>query len=360
MADVDYDDYGGYSPPSQPEGGPVGIGRTQRLINLAGAASSVALVVGLCVWGYNLAVRDVRGVPVMRALDGPMRIAPEDPGGRVADHQGLAVNSVAAVGVAGELADTLMLAPKATELDLDDEAGLRELPPEEPVVIAGDTGEGGLEPEAADAPTLDDPLALAIPAEGAGGTGVAAALADAMSDTAPLSAAADTVAVPESAVAASPPDGTTDAGTDLAVAEALAADPAVEGGMAKSLRPRLRPQKQAAAAAAPASNVDAVQATTSATPVPDEIRPEAIKSGTRLVQLGAFDSADQARGEWARLRARFPELLARKSLVVQSAESGGRTFWRLRAHGFDGEDDARRFCTAMLAEGATCIPVAQR
>ena len=47
-------------------------------------------------------------------------------------------------------------------------------------------------------------------------------------------------------------------------------------------------------------------------------------------------------------------------MVVQSAQSGGRTFYRLRAHGFAGEDDARRFCAALLAENAACIPVAQR
>jgi SPOR domain len=46
--------------------------------------------------------------------------------------------------------------------------------------------------------------------------------------------------------------------------------------------------------------------------------------------------------------------------VIQSAESGGRTFYRLRAHGFDGDDDARRFCAVLQAQAADCIPVAQR
>ena len=47
-------------------------------------------------------------------------------------------------------------------------------------------------------------------------------------------------------------------------------------------------------------------------------------------------------------------------MVLQPAESGGRTFYRLRAHGFDDEDDARRFCSAFVAQNATCIPVPQR
>ena len=61
-----------------------------------------------------------------------------------------------------------------------------------------------------------------------------------------------------------------------------------------------------------------------------------------------------------KLQSRFGDLIATKSMVVQSAQSGGRTFYRLRAHGFTGEDDARRFCAALLAENAACIPVAQR
>ena len=91
-----------------------------------------------------------------------------------------------------------------------------------------------------------------------------------------------------------------------------------------------------------------------------EVDVASLPAGTRLVQLGAFDNEDQARGEWDRLAARFGDLMVGKSRVVQSAQSGGRTFYRLRAHGFDGEDDARRFCSALVAENAECIPVALR
>jgi hypothetical protein len=52
--------------------------------------------------------------------------------------------------------------------------------------------------------------------------------------------------------------------------------------------------------------------------------------------------------------------MAEKAMVVQPAESGGRTFYRLRAHGFEGEDDARRFCSAFVSENAVCIPVPQK
>ncbi len=49
-----------------------------------------------------------------------------------------------------------------------------------------------------------------------------------------------------------------------------------------------------------------------------------------------------------------------KDRLIQRAESGGRTFYRLRAMGFDDLADARRFCSALVAEEAACIPVVVR
>ena len=124
--------------------------------------------------------------------------------------------------------------------------------------------------------------------------------------------------------------------------------------LVKSLRPKARPGTTDTQAAAIA-NVQDVAAV-----APLEIDPTTIAAGTRLVQLGAFDDDAAARGEWAKLQGRFAELIAGKAMVVQAAQSGGRTFYRLRAHGFGNEDEARRFCAALLAENASCIPVSQR
>ena len=63
---------------------------------LAGAAVFVALVAGMGLWSYNLGTRDAGEVPVIKAIDGPARIQPEDPGGLQAAHQGLEVNRVLA------------------------------------------------------------------------------------------------------------------------------------------------------------------------------------------------------------------------------------------------------------------------
>jgi SPOR domain len=305
MAEIDFDDFEEASY-AQPQGG---NGRYGRYINMAGAASSVALVLVLAVWGYQLAMRDVTGVPVMRALDGPMRVAPENPGGQEASNQGLSVNAVASTGIASPVADRVKLAPTATALTDEDAAGL----------AAPVASTGAETAKAADANAV-----------------VALGTITATANVAPAEDG-DLPAVEE----------------DPAIAAALAEATAsvdLSGGIAKSLKPHARPGTGAAASAASVTEV--VAAT--------EIDPATIAIGTRLAQLGAFDTPEEAKAKWAALAGQFTEVMAGKSVVIQPAQSGGKTFYRLRAHGFDNEDDARRFCSVLLGGNADCIPVAQR
>ncbi|WP_128516897.1 SPOR domain-containing protein [Tabrizicola thermarum] len=324
MADADYDFGGGFAPDgATPRHGVRDMraaARLQRTINIAGALTSLALVVGLGVWGYKLAVRDVRGVPVIQALEGPMRIAPEDPGGEIANNQGLAVNVVAEAGVATPPPDKLVLAPRPIDLAPEDMSGL-----------AGAMRPGLTEasaPTGLATPGADLALAAAPPMESANPTEVAidAALAEALGEV--------------------PGDTGFEPLDDPAVE--LNDEPVPEGALLVSPRPMPRPGTRAATAAS---------AQMAALPAAKEVDPATITPGTRLVQFGTFDTADEARAAWVLLQGRFGELMAEKAMVVQPAESSGRTFYRLRALGFDGEDDARRFCSVFVAQDATCIPV---
>ncbi|MBN2905451.1 MAG: SPOR domain-containing protein [Rhodobacteraceae bacterium] len=322
MADIEFDDFDAGADPRA-------VPMVATLTSWAGGAVSLALVAGLVVWGYQIMVRDVTGVPVVRALDGPMRVAPDDPGGTQAEHQGLAVNRVAALGDAAPPADTLRLAPRPVSLIAEDQpraalrptrrAELRALPTPDPITapaaLAGDAAQAAIDPAldaaAADPATADDVLA---------------ALSEADADLGAL----DTATAPR----------------DL---------PA--GALAHSPRPLPRPDEDLAARAAIAS------ASAALSPVPlGDLDPAQIIAGTALVQLGAFDDTDQAHAAWDGLssRGRFAEFFDQKARVVQQAESGGRVFYRLRAAGFDDIADARRFCAALLAEGADCIPVVAR
>ena len=115
MADFDHSDFGGaYDAPVR--------STFSTVLNWIGAALSLGLIAGLGYWAYQLVVRDVTGVPVVRALEGPMRIAPEDPGGSTAAFQGLAVNAIAAEGTAEAPADLVVLAPVEVNLTEEDRA----------------------------------------------------------------------------------------------------------------------------------------------------------------------------------------------------------------------------------------------
>jgi hypothetical protein len=330
MADMNFERFEG----SRRASGDPAKGQFQHLINFAGAATSVALILGLAVWGYKLAVRDVSGIPVVLALDGPMRIAPDNPGGTVADNQGLAVNNIAAEGNAAAPAERLVLAPRAVELSLDDAPGLSSLTPE----------------PAAD--QLDTLLDQAVPAQPA----VTEAVAE-------IDDGVDQSAIDQALAAAMAEGGEVPVlpTEEVAVAETPVLDAA--GSVVRSPRPLARPaalatQTDPAATGAASADVSDVQDVVSvASP---EMQPEEVQVGTRLVQLGAFDTADGARAEWTKLQGSFGDLMAGKAIIVQPAESGGQTFFRLRAFGFSDEDDARRFCSALLSEDTACIPVTHR
>lgn len=283
----------------------MGMGRLRLAVTLLGATISVGLVVGLLLWGYRLAVRDVSGIPVVRAIDGPIRVAPEIPGGDVANYQGLAVNEVAAVGTASTPPERLMLAPRPTELALDDMAGLSPLTAPDTDAVVAESVQTALQPE---------PAPEIIATEDA----IAMALAEALADE----------------------EGT-----------ALVGETLPDGMVARSLRPKLRP-------GATVGGVADVSA--ASTPPIVEIDPATLEPGTRLVQFGAYDTPEAARADWVKLQTRFGDLMADKAMVVEAATSGGQQFYRLRAHGFADETEARRFCSAMQSENAACIPVAHR
>lgn len=93
---------------------------TGKYVNIAAAAVSVTLIAGVGVWGYKLLMRDVTGVPVVKAMVGEMRVAPENPGGEIASNIGLSVNSVPAEGGAAAPEDRLVLAPSGVALEAED------------------------------------------------------------------------------------------------------------------------------------------------------------------------------------------------------------------------------------------------
>lgn len=299
------------------------------LTNIAGALLSVVLIAGLCVWGYRLVQRDVTGIPVVRAVAGEMRVRPADPGGQLATNQGLAVNAVAAQGATEAPADTLVLAPPPPDLSEDD------LPT--PTLSAAPVQQ----PEALD-------VAKAL--EAGDIDNLVARLTDGVE---PIVTTEDDAAAAPVRTVVTPPKPAPEPKPAETVVANQRISPDVPG-VSWSLRPATRPANapaQVIPARAPVAVVDSGA---------KEIDAANIPTGTRLVQLGAYDSAETARKEWDRFNGRFADYMSGKDRVIQKAQSGGRTFYRLRAHGFADLSDARRFCAVLVAGKADCIPVVTR
>ena len=303
--------------------------RAGSFVNYAGAACSFALMVGIGFWGYELIKRDVSGVPVVRAIEGDMRVAPDNPGGEVALHTGLSVNAVAAEGEAAGFEDTLVLAPRTQELAQEDlevqpmaEAG-EVLPVADPVN------------ETMASLTTAEPTAVAEPMS----ADDVLALADQIS----------TGVVPLTELQAEPTVEVISASID---------------GVATSLRPFVRPASLVTTSDGIDDAVAAALASATASSGPNNsevaVMTAALPEGTKLVQLGAFPTPQAAAAAWGTMQGKFGDYMASKERIIQVATRGDSTFYRLRALGFNDLSDARRFCAALEAGDADCIPVVVR
>ncbi|PZX48254.1 sporulation related protein [Roseinatronobacter thiooxidans] len=312
--------YGQYSDPAYMTP-PRGM-QTKAVLHGFGAVLSLALMIGSAAWVWQLTQRDVAGVPVVRALEGPLRVAPENPGGRQAAHQGLSVNELAAsqdISASG----SIMLAPASAGLSQEDGVPAGEAPAPAPTDLRFDTGE--VQPiQVALQQALDMPAQAADPRNSAPLGFVSATRRAVQSSPRPPRRNTDTIASARAVAVAAPAPAPSSAGF---AADDLAAS------VAQSV----------------AAGIGSVRDI--------EVDPASLGPGTRLVQLGAYDDAASARAAWDQLSRRFSPLLDDRGRVIEAAQSGGSVFYRLRAHGFNDERDARRFCAALVDQQIDCIPV---
>ena len=279
--------------------------------NWIGALVSLALVIGVSLWAYRLVVRDVSGVPVIKASSEPMRVAPQNPGGTAALNQGLSVNQVVEAGDDTQ-PEFVTLAPRPVALG-DDDIPTAQIEPVSTAVIAAPSRQVAT----VDIQTLADQIAVEV---------------------APLNGELDTseiVRLDSSSI-------------ENALKQALS-EPQTSVEFV-SLRPKKRPDRLQRDVAVPSGELAALR----------ELAPDQIPVGTALVQLGAFASPEIARSEWRRLSGKFSSFMAGRELVIQRAVNGGRIFYRLRAAGFSDLSDARRFCSTLKAAETDCVPVVTR
>ena len=342
--------------------------RLGRLTHYLGAVLSVGLMLGLMTWGWQLVMRDVSGVPVIEALGGDARTAPEEPGGELTGHTGLAVNDVAE-GVERAPAEQVAIAPDSAQLD-DTDVAMGELgaTAHEPRISSADPLSFDEAPEIA---MTNAELAAAEQARAAAEAAALAVAAAQTSDAPAIEGPITAVVTDENGEVAEPN------AINEALAEAQTAEPApvVARKISASPRPAPRPRRAAAAAPVvtasaapapapasapapaerPASRAD-VTAPASPAPSPAPVQTASASGNGPQVQIGAFDSDAVAASEWGRVAGKHGNLFSGKGQVIQKHEVNGRTFWRLRVAGFGSRDEARQFCQALIAKGTDCIP----
>lgn len=300
----------------------------ENVRRIAGAAVFVCLVAAMGLWAWRLGTRDASMVPVVKAMAGPSRVAPEEPGGLQAAHQGLEVNDVLAGQPAPRIAPAH--ARPAPEILTAEDAPQGELVVSAPAILAERVmSEAG-------ATTGDEIVALAPADAGIAATAEAPLATELVS---PADGEAD-------ALAAGPRPMNRPRGLVVARAKPASAEAA----------PAAKPRVAAEAPAKPRETAKA--APTAAKPAAPATREVAsAKAGTRMVQLGAYDSEEMARRAWSRLVAANPDLLGAKSLYAERTTSNARVFYRLRVAGFENTDQTRAMCESLRARGVDCIPV---
>ena len=85
--------------------------------------------------------------------------------------------------------------------------------------------------------------------------------------------------------------------------------------------------------------------------------PPVARSGTHMVQLGAYGSAERAEIGWRTIKNRHSITLSGLIYDIQRADLGARgVVYRLRTEAL-GEADARDLCADLKAAGQDCLVV---
>lgn len=279
-----------------------------------GAALSLFLLAGAIGWSYQLIVRDVNQIPIVRAQLGPLRVAPDNPGGLTAANQGLSVTQLA-VNEKPLLSNEIYLAPAAEILN---EENLALKVKEE---YESNKVDGAFEIKEVNA---ENSMNL-----------------EALPDQKEVDSRSNDVGVLSKAAFSQ---------KKIEIENAVSLALSITNEPDKSLswlRPKIRP-----VGFYRNGNINEDQI------VSNEPMPK-LPIGSAVVQLGAFDSKSLAESEWQRFEKILGSILIPKKMVVQKAESGGKIFYRLRASGFSDISDARQFCTA-ISDKVACIPVVTR
>jgi cell division protein FtsN len=82
-------------------------------------------------------------------------------------------------------------------------------------------------------------------------------------------------------------------------------------------------------------------------------------SGAFVVQIGAFNSAEDAAASWKRIQGAYSSALGGASPEIRQTEVNGKTKYRLRATGYADRNAANNACNRLKSAGQACFIAAR-
>jgi len=287
------------------------------VITIFGAIISVNLMLWAGYWAYNVISRDINGIPIVAAQPGPLRIAPDIPGGIEAENIELAVTKIASQELPPN-PQAVELAPRTAKLEDGDITIYQALKQKRLIdnhTIKNQQGHNKL---------IEAELFKEV-SFGAKKTASVSANYTIVDNQSELVAAALALALKPSGQSV----------VNNAISENL---------NSRIIKPRPRP--------------GSLLVKSSLFKDPNAILPALaiVERGLAVVQFGTFDTEEVAFAEWGRLSKNLAVILDNRPKYVERIQRNGNEIYRLRLGGFVNLDDANRFCFAVISE-ENCVPV---
>ena len=285
------------------------------IFSIFGAVISLNLILWAGYWTYNIISRDINGIPIVAAQPGPLRVAPDTPGGIEAENIELAVTKIAS--------QELPPNPKAVELAPSTE----KLTPDDLTIFQAIRQKKIIDRQAA----LNNQIHLGV-IEPNISKEISLEPVNTVTNTANYS-----ITENQSELVAAA----------LALALKPSADNLIGSAVAqnkfKQIKPRLRP-----------GSLLEVRVSTTETVMRPALA--SVETGLAVVQFGTFATETVAFEEWDRLSKNLSVILDGRPKYVERIKRNGNEIYRLRLGGFVNIDDASRFCSAVISQ-ENCVPV---
>ena len=285
--------------------------------SLFGAIISLNLILWAGYWAYSLISRDINGIPIVAAQPGPLRVAPEVPGGIEAENIELAVSKIASQELPPN-PQAVELAPYTAKLNAGD-ITINQAMKQKKLIDSQieKRTQGHLQ---AVEPELLNEISM-VPIK----TSIESTDYTIVDNQSELVAAALAIALKQNS-------------------EQLS-NKAISGNIKSSIiKPMPRP---GSLWAKPTS----LNSENSILPTLGSVEP-----GLAVVQFGSFENKQLALAEWGRLSENLSIILDGRPKFVESIQRNGNEIYRLRLGGFVNIDDASRFCSAVISQ-ENCVPI---